>query len=172
MPNSTQPVLVSFTLKTATWNHSVSTEVNGQQIISVPDLMVSEGYLNSPDFFNRALYLISSKQHSDENSHSAYTINVDGKEIELTVFHFNENDFKSTIQVTDDLGYLGEHRMNYYDEFKEEGLVQTTVDIEIHNIRVISAQESQFLQSICTPIDDLNLNPLFANLKIKDEFYE
>lgn len=170
MQNSTLPILVSYTLKTASWNHSVSTEVNAHQIIQVPHLMASDGYINSPDFFNRALYLISSKQHSDENSHSAYTIEKDGTEIELTVFHLNENDFKATIEVTDDLGYLGEHCMNYYDEYNEDGLVQITVGIEIYNIRAISEQEFKFLNSIHTPIDVLNLNPLFANLKTKDEF--
>lgn len=172
MSDLLHPVLVSFTIKTASWDHAVSTEVNAHQIIRVPHLMMSEGYINSPDFFNRALYLISSKQHSDENSHSAYTIEKDGTEIELTVFHHNENDFKSTIDVTDDLGYLSGHTACYYDEYKENGLVQITVDIDIYNIRAIADQESHFLQSICTPIDDLNLSPLFAILKVKDEFDE
>lgn len=170
MTDKLHPILVSYTLKTASWDHAVSTEVNAHQIILVPDLMMTDAYIQTPDFFNRALYLISSKQHSDENSHSAYTVDVDGKEIELTVFHLNENDFKKTINVTDDLGYLSGHTASYYDEYKEEGLVQITVDIHLHNIRQISESECDFLKSICTPIDEINLNPLFGILKVKDEF--
>ena len=82
----------------------------------------------------------------------------------------NENDFKQTINVTDDLGYLSGHTASYYDEYKEEGLVQITVDIHLHNIRQISESECDFLKSICTPIDEINLNPLFGILKVKDEF--
>lgn len=160
------PVLVSYSLKTASWNHDVSTLAHTHQVILVPESHFSSEYINSIEFHNRALQYIASKQYADDNQNKAYTV-TDGLNIDhdVTVFMENQkNDYLNSDERYDfENNFFNNCELEFYSEYEDEqGLVQITTDIEIYAVREISESEFNFMSLIATPCEDLNTSMMYA----------